>query len=96
MPEAMPPGPAERTGLLEFPLDFPIKIMGRADTPLADAVLAIVKRHDPDFVAASMAMRASSGGRYVSLTCCVRATSQAMLDALYRELTAHPLVQVVL
>jgi putative lipoic acid-binding regulatory protein len=96
MPETTSTGPAAQPRLLEFPQDFPIKIMGRADAPLADAVLAIVRRHDPGFVAAGMVMRASSGGKYLSLTCTVRATSQAMLDALYRELTAHPLVQVVL
>ena len=82
--------------LLEFPCDFPLKIMGRADAELAQTVLAIVLRHAPDFDGATMEMRASSRGNYVSLTCNVRATSQQQLDALYRELSGHPLVKVVL
>ena len=82
--------------LLEFPCDFPLKIMGKADDNLAQAVLTIVTRHAPGFDGASMEMRASSGGNYVSLTCTVVATSKPQLDALYMELTAHPLVKVVL
>ncbi len=81
--------------LLEFPCDFPLKIMGRADDQLAQAVLEIVTRHAPGFDGATMEMRASSGGNYVSLTCTVIATSKPQLDALYTELTSHPLVKVV-
>jgi putative lipoic acid-binding regulatory protein len=82
--------------LLEFPCDFPLKIMGRADDNLAQAVLTIVEKHAPGFDGATMEMRASSGGNYVSLTCTVIATSKPQLDALYMELTSHPLVKVVL
>lgn len=82
--------------LLEFPCDFPLKIMGKAEDNLAPAVLEIVARHAPGFDAATMEMRASSGGKYVSLTCIVVATSKPQLDALYMELTSHPLVKVVL
>ena len=82
--------------LLEFPCAFPIKIMGLASNDLAQAVLAVVVRHDPGFDGATMEMPASSGGKYVSLTCTVNATSKAQLDALYMELTAHPLVKLVL
>jgi len=70
--------------------------MGKAEDALAQAVLEIVARHAPGFDAATMEMRASSGGKYVSLTCTVQATSKPQLDALYMELTAHPLVKVVL
>ena len=82
--------------LFEFPCDFPLKIMGKAEEALAQAVLEIVTRHAPDFDGSTMEMRASSGGTYVSLTCTVNATSKAQLDALYMALTAHPLVKVVL
>lgn len=82
--------------LLEFPCDFPLKIMGKAHDELAQAVLTIVTRHAPDFDGARMEMRASSGGNYISLTCTVIATSKPQLDALYMELTSHPLVKVVL
>jgi putative lipoic acid-binding regulatory protein len=82
--------------LLEFPCHFPLKIMGKADDQLAQAVLAIVCKHAPDFDGSTMEMRASSGGKYVSLTCTVLATSKPQLDALYMELTSHELVKVVL
>jgi hypothetical protein len=82
--------------LLEFPCDFPIKIMGAAQDDFAQTMLEIVLRHAPDFMAQTVEMRASSGGKYLSLTCTVRATSKLQLDNLYRELTAHPLVKVVL
>lgn len=87
---------SEQDSLIEYPCAFPLKIMGKAEANLAPTVLEIVTRHDPAFVAASMEMRASSGGKYVSLTCTVTATSRPMLDALYMELTGHPLVKIVL
>ena len=82
--------------LLEFPCDFPLKIMGKAHDELAQTVLSIVCKHAPDFDGATMDMRASSGGNYLSLTCTVVARSKPQLDALYMDLTAHPLVKVVL
>jgi uncharacterized protein len=82
--------------LLEFPCDFPLKIMGKAEDALAQVVLEIVTRHAPDFDAARMEMRASSGGNYLSLTCTVIARSKPQLDALYTELSGHPLIKVVL
>lgn len=86
----------EKTTLLEFPTAFPIKIMGQASDDFAQAIVNIVLQHAPDFNAASTEMRPSSGGKYLSLTCTITATSQDQLDALYRELTAHPLVKMVL
>lgn len=82
--------------LLEFPCDFPIKIMGANTDGFAQTMLAVVLRHAPDFDSAAMQMRASGKGNYLSLTCTFQARSQAQLDALYRELSAHPLVKVVL
>jgi uncharacterized protein len=82
--------------LLEFPCDFPLKIMGANEADFAQTVAAIVARHAPDFDSASIEMRLSKAGNYMSLTCTVRAVSQVQLDALYRELTAHPMVKVVL
>ena len=81
---------------LQFPCAFPIKIMGKTQEGFADAILEIVLRHAPDFDAASMTMKASSGAKYLSLTCTVNATSRQQLDDLYRELSGHPLVVMVL
>jgi putative lipoic acid-binding regulatory protein len=82
--------------LLEFPCDFPLKVMGSNQAGFAQAVLEVVLRHAPDFDAATMQMRPSKAGNYLSLTCTVRATSKTQLDALYRELTGHPWVKIVL
>lgn len=82
--------------LLEFPCAFPLKIMGAAQEGFAQAVLEIVIRHAPDFDAATMQMRPSRAGNYLALTCTIRAVSKAQLDALYRELSGHPQVKVVL
>ena len=82
--------------LLEFPSEFPLKIMGKADDSLAQVVLDIVTVHAPDFDGATMEMRASSGGNYLSLTCTVIARSKPQLDALYTELSGHPMIKVVL
>jgi putative lipoic acid-binding regulatory protein len=87
---------AEPETLLEFPCDFPLKIMGATREGFAQAIVEIVLRHAPDFDAATVAMRPSKAGNYLSLTCVIRATSRPQLDALYRELTAHPWVKVVL
>lgn len=86
----------ERPTLLEFPCAFPVKVMGEARAGFADAVLEVVLRHAPAFPAASMDMRASRSGRYLSLTCTITATSQAQLDALYREISSHPMVAMAL
>jgi uncharacterized protein len=82
--------------LLTFPTDFPIKIMGERRDDFAQTMVELVLRHAPDFKADSVEMRASSSGNYLSITCVVRATSKAQLDALYREITAHPWVKMAL
>ena len=87
---------AARSELLTFPTDFPIKIMGRRVDTFAAEIAAVLLRHAPDFDAATLEMRPSRHGNYLGLTATIRATSRAQLDALYRELTAHPMVKVVL
>lgn len=82
--------------LLQFPCNFPIKVMGELRDDFADTVIAVVRSHAPDFDASGVEMRASSSKRYLSLTCTVRATSREQLDTLYRALTSHPMVKVVL
>lgn len=82
--------------LLEFPCDFPLKVMGATQDGFAQAIVDIVTKHAPDFDAAKVEMRPSKAGNYLSVTCVVRATSKPQLDALYRELTAHPWVKIVL
>ena len=86
----------EEETLLKFPTDFPIKIMGERRDEFAQTMVELVMRHAPDFKAETLEMRASSSGNYLSVTCTVRATSKAQLDAIYREITAHPWVKMAL
>ncbi len=87
--------PAQQA-LLAVPCCFPVKVMGRRDAAFAQSVLQIVLRHAPDFEPASIEMRPSRQGTYLSLTCVVNATSREQLDALYRDLCDHPSVVMVL
>lgn len=82
--------------LFDFPCDFPIKVMGRTQEGFAQEIAAVIVRHAPDFDMASLEMRASSAGNYLSLTCTVRAISRAQLDAIYGDLTSHPMVVMAL
>jgi hypothetical protein len=82
--------------LIEYPSDFPIKIMGAMQDAFAETIVEVVVRHDPTFHTGKMEMRPSSKGAYLSLTVTVRATSREQLDNLYRELSSHPMVKVVL
>jgi putative lipoic acid-binding regulatory protein len=81
---------------LAFPCEFPIKVMGRKQPGFAQAVTDIVMKHAPDFDPATVGMRPSRQGRYLSVTCVVRATSREQLDKLYQELCDHPGVVMVL
>ncbi|MGE0313317.1 MAG: YbeD family protein [Lautropia sp.] len=81
---------------MQFPMDFPVKVMGLATDGFADEIVAVVLAHAPDFDPATTEMRPSRTGRYLSLTTTIRATSRAQLDELYRALTAHPMVKIAL
>jgi hypothetical protein len=82
--------------LLAFPCEFPIKVLGRRQAGFAQTVVDIVKRHAPEFDAATLEMRASREATYLSLTLTIQATSREQLDGLYRELCDHPMVTMVL
>ena len=82
--------------LIEYPSDFPIKVMGQRHDDFAQTIVEVVALHDPTFHAGKMEMRPSAKGTYLSLTVTVRATSREQLDNLYRALSSHPMVKVVL
>lgn len=88
--------PENDTPVLAFPCEFPIKIMGKTQAGFAQAVTEVVKRHAPDFDPASLGMRSSREGKYLSLTCVIHAVSRDQLDGLYQELCDHPMVTMVL
>jgi putative lipoic acid-binding regulatory protein len=82
--------------LIEYPSDFPIKVMGKQHPQMAQVLTELVLEFDPVFDAATVEMRPSKGGNYIGLTFTVRATSRQQLDDLYRALHGHPMVSVVL
>lgn len=89
------PIPPEES-LIEYPCDFPIKVMGVHVEGFAEAVVHVARQFDPGFDPATMEHRPSKGGNYLGLTITVRATSRTQLDELYRTLSTHPMVKVVL
>ncbi len=87
---------SEPESLIRYPTDFPIKIMGLNRLDFEPQIVAIVRTHAPDLDDTLVEVRQSRAGNYLSLTVTVRARSRAQLDAIYLELTRHPLVKVVL
>jgi putative lipoic acid-binding regulatory protein len=88
--------PRDPESLLTFPCVFPMKVMGRREDGFAQTVAEIVRRHAADFHPETIEMRASKNGRYLSLTVTLNAKSREQLDALYSELSKHPMVMMVL
>jgi len=82
--------------LIEYPSAFPIKVMGAQVEGFEGAIVAIARQFDPGFDASTIERRPSKAGKYLGLTITVTATSREQLDELYRTLSTHPLVRVVL
>lgn len=82
--------------LIEYPSKFPVKVMGENVDGFVHAVTQVAKNFDPGFDASTVEMRPSSGGKYLGVTITITATSREQLDELYRTLTTHPMVKVVL
>lgn len=82
--------------LIKYPCDFPIKVMGQKVDGFVAAIAHIALSFDPGFDVKTIELRDSKGGNYQSLTITINATSREQLDELYRTLSTHPLVKVVL
>ena len=93
-----PPSPSDprKESLIEYPCDFPIKVMGARVDGFAEAMAIVAKQFDPGFDPATIEMRPSKAGNYLSITLTIRATDREQLDNLYRALTGHPMVKVAL
>ncbi|KPL87480.1 YbeD family protein [Levilinea saccharolytica] len=89
---------AAQEGVLKFPCEFPLKIIG--DHSLEDDfeafVLPIVVRHVPYLDQGQVTRRLSSGGKYLAVTVTFIAESRLQLDDLYRELSSHKRVRMLL
>ena len=95
VPDALPETPSPPS-LIEYPSSFPIKVMGSNVDGFVHAVTEIARRFDPAFDASTIELRPSSGARYLGVTVTVTATSREQLDELYRTMSTHPMVKVVL
>lgn len=82
--------------LIEYPCDFPIKVMGKSHPDFAQNLTELVLGFDPGFDPATVEMRPSRSGKYIGLTFTIKATSREQLDDLYRALHAHHMVSIVL
>ena len=82
--------------LFEFPCQFPIKAMGKADVELDLIVIEIVRRHAPDLAENAMTSRPSKDGNFMAITVIIEASSKKQLDAIYQDLTDHPHVLMAL
>lgn len=82
--------------LIEYPCHFPIKVMGAHVEGFAEAIVHVVRQFDAGFDSATLERRPSKGGNYLGLTLMVWVTSREQLDELYRTLTSHPMVKIVL
>ncbi len=84
------------SSLIEYPSQFPIKVLGANVEGFVHAVTVVARQFDPGFDAATIELRPSKGDKYLGITVTVTATSRAQLDELYRTLSTHPMVKVVL
>lgn len=82
--------------LIVYPSQFPIKVMGTQADGFVHAVTEIARQFDPAFDASTIELRESKGGKYLGVTVTITATSREQLDELYRTLSTHPMVKVVL
>ncbi len=95
MNTAMREIPPEQS-LIQYPSQFPIKVMGANVDGFAQAVVKIAQQFDPGLDAATVETRPSKAGNYLGVTITITATSREQLDELYRTLSTHPMVKVVL
>jgi len=95
-PSSYPPHNPRTDTLIEYPCRFPIKVMGAKVDGFVHAITTIARQFDPGFDAATVELRESKGGNYLGVTITITATSREQLDELYRTLSTHPLVKVVL
>jgi len=97
-PASTPETPTDirKESLIEYPSQFPIKVMGAKVDGFVHAVTQIAEKFDPQFDASTIELRTSKEGNYLGVTVTVTATSREQLDDLYRTLSSHPMVKVVL
>lgn len=81
---------------IEFPCEYPVKVLGRASAQFESVVLEIFQRHAPGFDETRVTVRGSSKGTFTALTVIIIATGKEQLEALHRDLMATGHVQMVI
>jgi putative lipoic acid-binding regulatory protein len=87
---------SDQQSALQFPCSFPIKALGKAGLELDILVVEIIRRHAPDFGEGAVTLRPSKGGKFISVTVTIQATSKKQLDAIYQDLSDCPEVMMAL
>ena len=82
--------------VMQFPMDFPVKVMGLNEADFPDTVANIARTVFPNFDNSKTKIALSSNKKYISVNIVVHAESRAQLDDLYRAITSHPKVKVAL
>jgi len=85
--------PSNKPPLIDFPCDFPIKVMGETQSVFTKTIVGLIQMILPEFNETKIETRLSSTGKYISLTCIVHVVSQQQLDEIYRLISGHPLVK---
>jgi putative lipoic acid-binding regulatory protein len=81
---------------MDFPRIFPVKVMGANEDDFENLVVSIIRKHAALAEEELVVSRLSRNGRFVSLTVKINAKSQDQLDSIYRELSAHERVLMLL
>lgn len=74
---------------LQFPTDYPVKIVGRPTDDFRARVHAVMLRHAPALPTDQVTERLSANGNFLSISYLLRATSRAQIEALVTELQAY-------
>ena len=82
--------------VMEFPCEFPIKVMGKTAEDFDAMVVSIVRKHAPEYTDVAVKTRQSRGGQYISVTVTIQAQSREQLDNIYMDLTANDRVLMAL
>ncbi|MBT3513255.1 DUF493 domain-containing protein [Methylophilaceae bacterium] len=82
--------------LIEFPCEFPIKVIGIVSEQYTDNIVRIIQKHAPNFSTDFLEIKESNQGTYISLTCNIYVTSKVQLDNLYKDLSSYPETKFVL
>lgn len=78
--------------LLEYPVDYPVKVIGPAADDLVEHVRALVTGTGAVLVGDPPTTRPSAGGKYLSVTLTARLTSEEQRRAVHAALHADPRV----